>query len=275
MAPASFQVETSLCFHRFISAATSASSTAPSFPQQRRSLATFTSDGSGNTGNLVSILQRELDEEKEAASEIDLPAELFELKAEVAEEWTILEGISGFDDGSGGATGSGASVRMYKKTPAANGAKVGIVFHCQDSEDIGGDHFEEDDAENVGEDEEEEEDPSAVRFGVTVSKGGKTAVFHCVSNEAQATVESAAVRDGDYEDVLAQLAGGQSMDAALYQGPEYGELAEDLQESFTSFVRSDCGVDPNVAAFISMYADYREQEEYVSWLKSMQGIVSK
>ena len=52
------------------------------------------------------------------------------------------------------------------------------------------------------------------------------------------------------------------------QGPEFTELAEDLQESFQNYVVAECGVDEDVTAFISMYCDYREQEEYVSWMKT-------
>ena len=52
------------------------------------------------------------------------------------------------------------------------------------------------------------------------------------------------------------------------QGPEFTELAEDLQESFQKYVVEECGVDESVAAYISMYSDYREQEEYVSWMKT-------
>ena len=52
------------------------------------------------------------------------------------------------------------------------------------------------------------------------------------------------------------------------QGPEFTELAEDLQESFQNYLTAECGVDEDVTAFISMYCDHREQEEYVSWMKT-------
>jgi hypothetical protein len=52
------------------------------------------------------------------------------------------------------------------------------------------------------------------------------------------------------------------------QGPEFEELAEDLQASFENYVKEECGVDDDVTAFISMYCDYREQEEYVSFMKT-------
>lgn len=50
--------------------------------------------------------------------------------------------------------------------------------------------------------------------------------------------------------------------------PEFTELAEDLQESFQTYVIEECGIDEDVTAFISMYSDYREQEEYVQWMKT-------
>ena len=54
----------------------------------------------------------------------------------------------------------------------------------------------------------------------------------------------------------------------FFQGPDFDELAEDLQISFESYVEKECGVDETVRNFVLMYADYREQEEYVSWMKT-------
>mmetsp|Transcript_806 Transcript_806/g.1277 ORF Transcript_806/g.1277 Transcript_806/m.1277 type:complete len:281 (-) Transcript_806:126-968(-) len=218
--------------------------------------------------NLGSILQREINEEDEAAAEFggQMPPDLAELHADIADKWTILEGISGI--GSGGETGSGATVRLFKKSPGSNGAKIGVVVHCQDTEeDI---PFDEDAFLEGQEQEESEEEPSqAVRFGVTISKGGKTVVLQCrCGGDGDISVESAAVRDGESEGVLMALAGGENLNAALYQGPEFTELAEDLQESFQEYVVKECGIDEDVAAFISMYADYREQVEYVTWMKT-------
>jgi complement component 1 Q subcomponent-binding protein len=224
---------------------------------------------SSAANNLGSILQREINEEEEAAADYSggLPPDLAELQRDVAENWTILEGIQGI--GSDGETGSGATVRMFKKTPGSNGAKIGIVFHCQDTEEdipFDEDAFLEDQAQD---DDEEEEPAQAVRFGVTVSKGGKTVVLQCRSGgDGEISVEGVTVRDGESEDALLALAGGESLNAALYQGPEFTELAEDLQESFQQYVVQECGVDEDVAAFIAMYADYREQAEYVTWMKT-------
>lgn len=55
----------------------------------------------------------------------------------------------------------------------------------------------------------------------------------------------------------------------------YHQLAEDLQESLCTYVEEDCGVDSDVAAFISMYADYQEQVGYLGWLKAVRSILQK
>ncbi|KAL7528118.1 hypothetical protein ACHAWF_002447 [Thalassiosira exigua] len=252
-------------------------------PSSLASLATnparpFSSDSPSDDAatELGSILTREIEEEEAAGEEAGgsgtLPPELADLNAEVRESWTVVEGISGI--GGGGETGSGASVRMFKKEGGAKGAKIGIVFHCQDTEEDT--KFMEGDSEmeGMGQEEggeEEDEAGQAVRFGVTVSKGGKTVVIQCRAsfvNEDWLDVEGVVVRDGDAESVLAALAGGEGLHASLYQGPEFTELEEGLQESFKRYVVEECGVDEQLAAFISMYCDHREQEEYVSWMKT-------
>lgn len=229
----------------------------------------FSSDAATELG---SILQREIEEEEAAAAEFDgkLPPELADLDAEIRRTWTVVEGISGIGVGEG-ETGSGATMRMFRKEVGSKGAKIGIVFRCQDTEDDvrfdENEMFEERPSDEEG--AEEEESAQAVRFGVTVSKGGKTVVLQCRSDsEGQVNVESVVVRDGDAESVLAMLAGGEGVHAALYQGPEYTELAEDLQESLQRYIVKECGVDENVSAYITMYSDYREQEEYLSWMKT-------
>ncbi|KAL3800770.1 hypothetical protein ACHAW5_002484 [Stephanodiscus triporus] len=246
------------------------SSSSPPPPSSRHFSSSSSSSSSDVATRLGSVLQREIDEETEAAAEYGggVPPELVELRSTIASRWTILEGITGI--GSGSETGSGATVRMLRKEAGSKGAKIGIVFHCQDTEEDS--NFDTDDLFDEGkreeeEDEVEEEPAQAVRFGVVVSKGGRTVVIQCRSGY-EVSVDGVTVRDGDMESVMVGLAGGEGLHAALYQGPEFTELAEDLQESFQNYVVKECGVDEDVTAFISMYCDHREQEEYVSWMKT-------
>jgi hypothetical protein len=248
------------------SSTSSSSFTLPSLRQFSSSVVT-SNDAATQLG---SILQREIEEEEGASEQHEggVPPELVELKSTIAKKWTILEGITGI--GGASETGSGATVRMFKKTPGTKGAKIGIVFHCQDTEEDS--NFDENDLFNEDKlnghnDEDEEEPPQAIRFGVVISKGGRTVVIQCRSGY-EMSVDSVTVRDGDMEKVLAGLAVGEGLGSALYQGPEFTELAEDLQESFVNYVVTECGVDDDVTAFIHMYCDYCEQEEYVSWMKT-------
>ena len=181
----------------------------------------FSSDVSVAT-RLGSVLQREINEETEASAEYEggVPPELAELRSAISSKWTIIEGLSGIGDSSGGEkkTGSGASVRMIRKKAGSKGATIGIVFHCQDTEEDS--NFDTDDlfGESKEEEEEgeEEEPPQAVRFGVVVSKGGKTVVIQCHSG-GELSVDNVTIRDGDMDKVLADLAGGEGLHAALYQ----------------------------------------------------------
>mmetsp|Transcript_486 Transcript_486/g.791 ORF Transcript_486/g.791 Transcript_486/m.791 type:complete len:270 (-) Transcript_486:66-875(-) len=195
---------------------------------------------SASSEELSTILSRELSEEEENGA-LEMPSELIELKEELANEWDIL------DDNESG------TVKMFSKS-----GRVSIVFHCQDTLEV-----------DFDDDDDGDEASPEVRFTLTVQKAGKTIVMNCVSVEANAVVETVAVTMEDVETIHVS---GKVSDK-LYQGPQFDELEEDLQEAFTTFVQTDCGVHTNVAAFISMYADFKEQEEYIRWLKQVQSII--
>lgn len=170
---------------------------------------------SSSSRSLDSILQREIAEETDAgAGSNSLPEELSQLHDDISKQWTIVQGLTGIGSDE---TGSGATIRMFKKDSGSNGAKIGIVFHCQDTEEDNAfdENMFDEGAESV--EEQEEEPATAVRFGVTVSKGGHTVVFQCRSSEDHLSVESVAVRDGDAEGALIALAGGEELHSSLYQ----------------------------------------------------------
>jgi hypothetical protein len=142
-----------------------------------------------------------------------MPPELEELYNDMSKNWNILQGLTGI------GSSNGATVRMFRKENASNGSKIGIVFHCQDTEEDNSfdeDMFNEDGGINGERDEEEEEAGNAVRFAVTVSKGGQTVVMQCRAAD-ELSVESVAVREGDTESALVALAGGEQLNASLYQ----------------------------------------------------------
>jgi complement component 1 Q subcomponent-binding protein len=197
---------------------------------------------------LSKLLAREYAEEEENGA-LEMPDELTELHANISKRWTIL------DDRESG------TVKMFKKDGVA---KVAVVFHCQDT--IEGDYMMDEEQE-----ENEEEFPSEIRFLVTVTKAGKTMVLSCVALEAKVSVESVATTTEEVDEIQAK---GKVHDK-LYQGPQFDELAEDVKDAFHNYVAKDCGIDSEVAAFISMFADFKEQEEYARWIKQVKAIVDK
>merc|ERR1711982_116912 len=100
--------------------------------------------------------------------------------------------------------------------------------------------------------------------------GDDNVVIGCITEGGQAEVETVVVRDGDTVDEGFILRGTEH----LYQGPEFYDLASDLQESFNIFLQDDCGVDETVSSFLVMHTDYKEQIEYVHWLKTIHGVVN-
>lgn len=190
---------------------------------------------------LSEILERELAEEVEEGRE-EMPEAVTELKSTIEKDWKILD--------------DGATTRLIRSVGAS---KVVVSFHCQDT------------VEGLEEElpEEDEEEPAApFRFEILVSKAGNTLVLSCMSNAGVTTVDGASMTTEEIEKIHAHGIGRN-----IYQGPEFPELAEDLQDAFHEYVYSELGVNDDVSAFVSMYADYKEQSEYVGFLKNVQKVL--
>ena len=219
---------------------------------------------SSNFSTLPELLQREINEENDNPLN-EMPTDLAELKSKLSESWTIVDGASvGSSDG--------ATVKMYRKNNLDNGSKVTITFHCQDSldpNDLGflqGAAEEAMDALNASgnpDDDQEEEDSVPIKFDVMVSKAGKIMHLSCMSQDAEATIDGITISTSE-EDLENE---------DLYRGPMLEDLPEDLRDSMDEFLQNEIGVDEDVAAFIAMYADHREQMEYITWLKDVKIIV--
>ena len=213
-----------------------------------------------NFSTLTDLIQREITEESENPLN-EMPADLAELKNSLSEHWTIVEG-------SKASSTDGATVKMYKKENLSNGSKLTLSFHCQDSlnpEELGFLESAANAASDVvsGDDEEEEEVSTPVKFDMIISRGGKFMHLNCTSEAAEVTIDSVTISYS--EDV--------EEDMDLYRGPMLEDLPEDLKDAFDQYVQEECGVGEDVAAFIAMYADYREQMEYIQWLKNVKNII--
>lgn len=227
-------------------------------PMRQCDITSTRSFSSGAAYDLAAIIERELSEEEENTS---LPPTLSDLKKSLEDDWTIVDSAPG--------SSSSAVTKMIRKNSGPGAPKVTVIFHCQDT--ITDDTTQEEMLEE-GEVEEEEEVAVAFRFRVSVAKAGQCLVFDCVSDEGETNIEGLVVKDGD-DDTPISVSGADKLEN-LYQGPEFSELAEDLQETLANYLREECGIDSDVATFVAMYSDFKEQSEYVSWLKGVHAITS-
>jgi complement component 1 Q subcomponent-binding protein len=197
--------------------------------QQHRFVTTTRAFSTTSTSqeDLFKLLTREHAEEIETDSLV-MPPELSDLKSKIEADWTIV------DDGA-----------MTKMVRTAEDIKVQLSFHEEMM------------------DEPVEEEAGPMRFTVTVSKAGHSLVFSCLAEDAQVRIQSVAITTEDVEAVHKNS----GVRSSQYQGPEFGELAEDLQDGFLAFLEEKAGIEEDVSVFISMYTDYREQNEYVKFLE--------
>ncbi|KAI8382284.1 mitochondrial glycoprotein [Blakeslea trispora] len=125
-------------------------------------------------------------------------------------------------------------------------------------------------------DEQEDEATSfPVRATVAIEKKDKGClVFNTVAHDGY--LEINAVRhfkegQAKLEDMSADSIGEQRQD--LYMGPVYEELEEELQTTFSRYLE-ERGIDTALATFLPDYIDYKEQQEYVHWLRNVNDFVS-
>eukprot|EP00816_Leptocylindrus_hargravesii_P001848 CAMPEP_0196810328 /NCGR_PEP_ID=MMETSP1362-20130617/10144_1 /TAXON_ID=163516 /ORGANISM="Leptocylindrus danicus, Strain CCMP1856" /LENGTH=220 /DNA_ID=CAMNT_0042185265 /DNA_START=203 /DNA_END=862 /DNA_ORIENTATION=- len=195
----------------------------------------YFSDASSVRDDLSAILAREIDEE-EANFNVEMPEELAEIKADIERNWRVVEST---EPGN-------MVVKLFRKEAGIGGAKVMIQFNCQDRED-----------EELDEGQGMDELASGVRFEAVLTKAGRGLVFSCFTIDAEVHVESVSLRAADEIDA--------EDDGTFYRGPEMHELEGDLQQALGDFIREEYDLDADFAAFLSMYADYKEQMEYMNW----------
>lgn len=54
---------------------------------------------------------------------------------------------------------------------------------------------------------------------------------------------------------------------SLYSGPPFGNLDEDLQTLMERYLE-ERGIDSALALFVPDYIEFKEQQEYIRWLRS-------
>lgn len=113
------------------------------------------------------------------------------------------------------------------------------------------------------EENEEHENAMMVPIMVSIKKGNKEMEFNCVSGD-QLSVESVRmVEDEEVEDEEVENA---------YEGPMFNELELELQDEFMDYLK-ERGIHDDFAKYISLYADVKEQKEYVLFLRNAKRFV--
>ncbi|KAG0175317.1 Mitochondrial acidic protein mam33 [Apophysomyces sp. BC1034] len=158
--------------------------------------------------------------------------------------------------------------------------KIRVLFSISDINNAPENDFlpetEEEDLTEGNAEEEEEDVISAsfpVRASVTIEKEGQGAItVDTVAQDGEVSIESVIF----YKD--AKLAREQSAEAdwqrrGQYIGPQFDELDEGLQSLFGRYLE-ERGINTALATFLPDYVDYKEQKEYVQWLKGVKNFVS-
>ncbi|CAM9666465.1 unnamed protein product [Discosporangium mesarthrocarpum] len=163
-----------------------------------------------------------------------------------------------------------AVVRVYG-TGLGN-EKVMVEFNCQEEgdtddwlDDEDGDEMDVEDAhdeeEDMNEDAGEISLATCYQFTATVSKGSDKLVFNgTAASQISLSHVSCLAPDSDPKDT------------SLYAGPVFSELDERVQKGMLKYLE-ERNINEDMAAFICMYADHKEQTEYMRWLETVKRFV--
>jgi complement component 1 Q subcomponent-binding protein len=205
---------------------------------------------------ILEILGREEREEVDTGN-TQMPTDMSDLRTTIEESWKIVE--------------SGASTDLFKIDNPSNN-KIRVSFHCQDTLEVDSGYDESGYDEDGEEDDDDEEVSAPVRFTVTITKAGESLNFACFSEVGEVKIEGVSTTASSTAEYVHQNQG--TLPKIEYQGPDFTELAEDLQDAIAVYLDEECGVNSDVAAFIAMSADFREEINYVDFLKQAQSIIS-
>ncbi|OJD14425.1 hypothetical protein AJ78_05226 [Emergomyces pasteurianus Ep9510] len=121
--------------------------------------------------------------------------------------------------------------------------------------------------------EDEDQVPSyPARVSVTIEKKGKGAVqIETLAQDGYIQIQNV----GYFAN--ADLANAASAEKewtrqSLYSGPPFGNLDEDLQTLMEQYLE-ERGVDNALAVFVPEFIEFKEQQEYVRWLRSLKNFI--
>ncbi|KAL5606808.1 hypothetical protein BROUX41_003186 [Berkeleyomyces rouxiae] len=229
-------------------------------------------EASESAQNLVKQLEMELKFEEEASKEDQVP-----------------ESVTEFLQSSGFELVETAGMEEVKLVKKVGDEQITVIFSIADLgfnnpllEDETFEEQEESAAENESKDEtelEEEEDsfmdPTPIRVQVVIEKPGKApgAISVDVTAQDGALAIDSFFYFNNAAEAFASTAEVSHARANVYAGPSFETLDEELQDKAEAYL-NDRGVDSSLALFVGDYANWKEQTEYVNWMKNLSGFMS-
>lgn len=143
---------------------------------------------------------------------------------------------------------------LVKLTKSTGGEAMEVSFNVQDEEEAYPGDLEED-----GEEGEDMDAGAGINFDVKLSKDAGAMLFKCTAT-AQGELQI---------NHLQYLPKGKAADDMnLYDGPQFDQLSDTLQEAVRLFLE-DRGVDGDLCFFVLAHSPNKEQKEYVNWLNKL------
>lgn len=126
--------------------------------------------------------------------------------------------------------------------------------------------------EAINEDDYDALSDNFANITVVVAKEGKSTLsFELLMNIQEGSFYVDSITPFETAELaLADSADAESKRDAVYHGPPFSNLDEQLQESLEVYLESR-GINEDLAGFIGTYSEFKENNEYVNWLKKMKG----
>ncbi|CAN1770093.1 Uncharacterized protein At2g39795, mitochondrial [Linum perenne] len=113
-------------------------------------------------------------------------------------------------------------------------------------------------------DDEEASDSSNIPMVVTISKGnGQELEFGITAYPDEITIDNLSIKNPS-----------SSEDRLPYEGPDFGDLDENLQKAFHKYLEIR-GIKPSTTNFLLEYMTNKDSREYLNWLNNLKKFVEK
>ncbi|KAG6418580.1 hypothetical protein SASPL_120784 [Salvia splendens] len=140
-----------------------------------------------------------------------------------------------------------------------NGESISVEVHMPD---ISGEEDENEKDDDGDAQDDEQGSQSCIPLVVRVSKqNGPSLEFTCTAYADEIAIDSLSIKDPNT-----------SEEQVAYEGPDFGDLDENLQKSFHKFLEIR-GIKPSTTNFLHEYMINKDSREYVAWLENLQKFV--